>query len=728
MAVSLFGVDSKDTTIRNVFINQRRFVLFNSRWISGECLSTCNNQSTSPTTFPTENLIKNPTIDRTRTPSGTSVEKTTSDPTKSPTENPTKTPAVLLTNVPTDAPANPSIFRTDQPTANPTTASAKISTIEFTGYPTTKPTMEATEFPTGKSNIPTNQPTIEEPTENPTTEPTKVPTKNPTTDPIYSPTDSPTIVPTNQQTTNISTSYPTIRPTRFPTQNPTIDVTKLPIDAPTNVRTTQPTTKEPTENPTIEPIESPTKNPTIQPTKTPTETPTKGPTSNPTSGPTTKEPTNRPTGSPTKNPTIEPTESPTKIPTVQPTKLGTKTPTKEPTSNPTSQPTTKEPTNRPTRLPTKNPTHEPTETPTRLPTEVPTTRPTKTSMTPPTIEASAPSDYECAWPRAQFSAITKGDLTSAAHNVYKALGVGGALRNPSSSHSTIDGKVYHFKGFEGRFNFNKGTEKINDWDDIPIDYAQYQWLARNMKSSDINGKKVIVKTTGKDGSRNGCYDLYDFRPGGQGYDNGNTLVVFNTNDDICLTGTTDGRQFGPSVLAPFSKVTLTRAGFIDGIVIAKSFTTVSGSNLGSDLQLHGVNYNGSIECIERALPSPTAKPVSALYPPKENCNCGKGTTDLDQSWRCGKAIYVCPNMDTVCSNQGGKKSKYYALTQDQCDTMKNVDIGEKCISLPQYGLEKRKRLTDRVCYTAEMNNSLGMKNDGESCNVCEDSISPVFER
>jgi len=65
-----------------------------------------------------------------------------------------------------------------------------------------------------------------------------------------------------------------------------------------------------------------------------------------------------------------------------------------------------------------------------------------------------------------------------------------------------------------------------------------------------------------------------------------------------LTKTTDGRQFGPSVLAPFSKVTLKNsAGFIDGAVIAKEFTTVAESSLGTALQLHGDIYDGAIECI-----------------------------------------------------------------------------------------------------------------------------------
>ena len=46
-----------------------------------------------------------------------------------------------------------------------------------------------------------------------------------------------------------------------------------------------------------------------------------------------------------------------------------------------------------------------------------------------------------------------------------------------------------------------------------------------------------------------------------GSNNGKTLIVFTFSDDICLTKTSDGRQFGPSVLAPFSNVALTNSGY-----------------------------------------------------------------------------------------------------------------------------------------------------------------------
>merc|ERR1712176_711511 len=203
----------------------------------------------------------------------------------------------------------------------------------------------------------------------------------------------------------------------------------------------------------------------------------------------------------------------------------------------------------------------------------------------------------------------------------------------------------------------------------------------------------------------------------------------NTNDDICLTKTRDGRQFGPSVLAPFSKVTLTNSGFIDGIVIAKEFTTVTDSGLGTEQQLHGATYNGEIECIEPSLTNTNSGVTNsnlAPEPKEEECNCGKGV-DMDQSWRCGDRIYVCPNVEKVCSTHANVEVTYYSLTQDECNTMKNVGIGERCIPLPHHGIKKGKKLGNRVCYNSTGNSEHGMKQDGTKCKFCKDSFSPIFE-
>ena len=54
-------------------------------------------------------------------------------------------------------------------------------------------------------------------------------------------------------------------------------------------------------------------------------------------------------------------------------------------------------------------------------------------------------------------------------------------------------------------------------------------------------------------------------------------------------------QFGPSVLAPFSKViVLGDAGYVDGFIVGKTVHT-SGPNA-SGLQFHGDGYTGPLKC------------------------------------------------------------------------------------------------------------------------------------
>ncbi len=330
-------------------------------------------------------------------------------------------------------------------------------------------------------------------------------------------------------------------------------------------------------------------------------------------------------------------------------------------------------------------------------------------------------------------------MISGAHNVYKKIAVGGRFINPTNSHISVNGKVYYGISYQGRFNLNGGKQKINDLSDIPVDYAQFEWLAQNLKSSNINGKKVVVKTKGNDGSGpNGCYTLYDFRPGGQGEDNGNTLVVFNTDDDICLTKTNDGRQFGPSVLAPFSKVLLKNAGYLDGGVVAKEFTTVDGGYKGGELQLHGDWYNGGIKCIPAPMGEPTLNPTAqpTLNPTEvaadpaptggeDTCPCDAGSDD-DQTFRCGRDILVCPGVqDAVCSRQPRAASNYYPLTQEECDIMKTKALGEQCIALPQFNVNA-KPLRSRVCYNNDISGVHGFESSNSRCKICDESVSFTF--
>ena len=82
----------------------------------------------------------------------------------------------------------------------------------------------------------------------------------------------------------------------------------------------------------------------------------------------------------------------------------------------------------------------------------------------------------------------------------------------------------------------------------------------------------------------------------------------------------------------------------------------------------------------------------------EDCRCDKGDASK-QTFKCGNVVYVCPGMDKVCSTTGSRNSLYYPITQYQCNTMKLVEIGEKCVALHQFGIDNPKGLSNRVCYT-----------------------------
>lgn len=139
-------------------------------------------------------------------------------------------------------------------------------------------------------------------------------------------------------------------------------------------------------------------------------------------------------------------------------------------------------------------------------------------------------------------------------------------------------------------------------------WPRFEYLAQHAKSSQEGDHKVVVVNKG------GTYNLYDFNNGGQGYDRGKTLVIFNTSEDIYLTKTSDSRQFGPSVIAPFAKVILKGdAGFIDGSVYAKQFET-SGGNQGQ-LQMHGETYSGVIKCGDADEPTATTTAATTGAPP-----------------------------------------------------------------------------------------------------------------
>ena len=163
----------------------------------------------------------------------------------------------------------------------------------------------------------------------------------------------------------------------------------------------------------------------------------------------------------------------------------------------------------------------------------------------------------------------------------------------------------------------------------------FEYLASHAEISNIGGKKVEVVTSG------GTYNMYDFNNGGQGEDNGNTVIIFNTSQDIFITKTPDGRQFGPSIIAPFAKVSvLGDAGYVDGFVMAKQFETIGG-NQGS-LQLHGDTYTGQFQCGPEESPTTTAEepPITTAEEPMPLDNNEVDTTVSNDA---GCLLYTSPS-------------------------------------------------------------------------------------
>jgi len=226
------------------------------------------------------------------------------------------------------------------------------------------------------------------------------------------------------------------------------------------------------------------------------------------------------------------------------------------------------------------------------------------------LPAALAAEYQCPLPEVakSFSAIIKNNMNSAAHTVYSGVAVGKTYKNTikPSQNVAVNGASYVGTNLASNVNWNGGITTGSTLEDVGIDWAYFEYMAKNAIPSQKNGYKIVRLTKG------GTYDTYDFRNGGQGEDNGKTIVFFDTTQNIKLTKTSDGRQFGPTVIAPFSWVELTgQAGYLDGLIVAKGFTT-SGGQAGQ-LQLHGDYFRGEIPCLTPytpPTPTPTLTPTT----------------------------------------------------------------------------------------------------------------------
>lgn len=237
------------------------------------------------------------------------------------------------------------------------------------------------------------------------------------------------------------------------------------------------------------------------------------------------------------------------------------------------------------------------------------------------------------------------DATLSAHSFYTGIAVGGHLTDGSPrADATVGGHSWvgsHDSGL--RVNWNRGVSYVGSNEGYPFaDWSAFENLARSLVAGRFaRGYRIHVvdQGGGADGSH---FDLRDFvtHNAAQGENNGKDLVVFTGSAPVHLRGSADGRQFGPSVLAPFAEVVLHGdAGFIDGIVIARS---LSDNGRAQGLQMHGDGYDGPLTCVSsHAVAVPLAassqlvcrggQPTYMLRDSGLSLECDAGTSQLGRA-------------------------------------------------------------------------------------------------
>ena len=247
--------------------------------------------------------------------------------------------------------------------------------------------------------------------------------------------------------------------------------------------------------------------------------------------------------------------------------------------------------------------------------------PTPKPPPPPPIPNPAPgcAAYPCQLPAGtiDYSVIARDGATLGSHSHYRGLGIGGLLVDGTPQESgTVGGLSYVQRlSYNSRMHFSAGVR----WGEpAPFDWNHFESLAINAFPRSSGNYRVVVEDQGGvyDPSDAKCTGWYSAPSGSGGEDNGRTLIIFRGAGTIGLTRTSDGRQHGPSVLAPFAHV-LVRGdvGYVDGFVVARRVSTV-GQNSGS-IQFHGDGYSGPLSCIERCTqpPQPSPRPPSPLPSP-----------------------------------------------------------------------------------------------------------------
>jgi hypothetical protein len=190
-----------------------------------------------------------------------------------------------------------------------------------------------------------------------------------------------------------------------------------------------------------------------------------------------------------------------------------------------------------------------------------------------------------------FSLVTHGNALLSAINVSKGLVIGKALIVVNSTIAKTVSMKSHMQDIIPSKDFNVDFKDGFHLSAAPvyhagIDLVILENFAKRVQPFDDGEYKVVVFNKG------GRYSMGDIRPDWfQERDYGKTLVVFNTAEEIILEFGGD-RNWGPSVIAPSSKVTIDdNNAFLEGYIVAKTFASTN-----PFLQLDGEPYTGPVQC------------------------------------------------------------------------------------------------------------------------------------
>lgn len=216
--------------------------------------------------------------------------------------------------------------------------------------------------------------------------------------------------------------------------------------------------------------------------------------------------------------------------------------------------------------------------------------------------------YPCALPNdiGNFSLIAEGDAKIEAESVTPGMYVGLVLQQVLlDNEMQVNGMSYIRDMQADNVHWNGGL-RIGSTVAGVLDFKHYEFLAENLEAYESASSRVFVLND----NGGGCWTNEDF---GTPTTPGNTLVVFNTWQDVCFFPSDDGSPFYPTILAPFSRVELdVGMGIVSGTIVAREIE-VSGYNQEDfkNLTFHSIAYTGEVACRDTAAPSLTPT-VSAI--------------------------------------------------------------------------------------------------------------------